>query len=51
VRQRLRDSLASGRGAARAKDPLDGLTSFRVAVCQPFGGDCVSDQDFALVVL
>jgi hypothetical protein len=36
---------------ARAKDPLDGLMSFRVAVCDPFGGNCVSDQNFVLVVL
>jgi hypothetical protein len=36
---------------ARAKDSLDGLMSFRVAVCDPFGGNCVSDQSFVLVVL
>ena len=36
---------------ARAKDPLDGLTSFRVNVCNPFGGSCVEDQDFVLAAL
>lgn len=36
---------------ARARDPLDGLMSFRVAVCQPFGGNCVSDGNFVLVVV